>query len=190
MNTMPLRNDIETDLARTRQILRALPAHPCFAVDRELLTRLDLDPARLAYAYWPGHRRTGPCALLAVSFDPARLPVERWRWERPPKRDPAKQERLESVLGAAFVLAAKRLGRTRETGERLSRRLLEFGIDRDRRSYTRDRDIVLTSLQRRVADVIGRALAHSLDPKPLPGIHWTHHPLKAPTVPTPMQEAA
>lgn len=186
MNTMPLRNDIETELARTRQILRALPKHDCFVVDRELLTRLDLDLTRLCYAYWPGHRRTGPCALLAVSFDPARLPTERWRWAHPPGG-----ARVESVLGASFVLAAKRLGLTRETGERLRQRLLEFGIDRDSRSYARERGIVLrTTYQQRVADIIGRALAHSLDPKAMPGIRWTHHPLKTSAAQTSMQEAA
>lgn len=186
MNTMPLRNDIETELARTRQILRALPAHPCFAVDQELLTRLDLDLTRLAYAFWPGHRRTGPCALLAVSFDPARLPTERWRWAHPPGG-----ARVESVLGASFVLAAKRLGLTRETGERLRQRLLEFGIDRDSRSYARERGIVLrTAYQQRVADVIGRALAHSLDPKALPGMHAVRYPLKASARLMQMQEAA
>lgn len=86
MDVMPLREDIELELAHTRLILAALPAHPCFAVDRELLTRHDFNPAQLAYAFWPGHKRTGPCALLAVSFDLERLPTERWRWEPPPGR--------------------------------------------------------------------------------------------------------
>lgn len=186
MNTMPSRNDIVTDPARLRLALAALPKNECFVIDMELLTRLDVDLTRLCYAYWPGQRRTGPCALLAVSFDPARLPTERWRWTHPPGG-----ARVESVLGASFVLAAKRLGLTRETGERLRQRLLEFGIDRDSRSYARERNIVLrTSYRQRVADVIGRALAHSLDPKAMPGIDWTHHPLKAPTAPMPMREAA
>lgn len=173
MGAMPLREDLELELARTRLILAALPAHPCFAVDQELLTRFDFDPACLAYAYWPGHRRTGPCALLAVSFDPERLPTERWRWEHPPI-----SARVESVLGAAFVLATKRLGRTNAAGEQLRCRLLEFGVDRDRRSYARDRPIQLSSLQWRTAEAIGRALAHSLDPRPLPGVVAVHYPIE------------
>lgn len=173
MGAMLLREDIELELARTRLILAALPAHPCFAVDRELLTRHDFNPAQLAYAFWPGHKRTGPCALLAVSFDPERLPTERWRWEHPPIG-----ARVESVLGAAFVLATKRLGRTNAAGEQLRHRLLEFGVDRDRRSYARDRQIQLSSLQWRTAEVVGRALAHSLDPRPLPGVVAVHYPME------------
>ena len=85
MGAMLLREDIELELARTRLILAALPAHPCFAVDRELLTR---PPASsFGIGYWSSAstaigaltHATVRSSCRACNGERLRSSDERWR---------------------------------------------------------------------------------------------------------------
>lgn len=166
MSTMPLRTQIEAEAEAVerqyRRRLAAIPDFPTIQIDPELV---DADEVLgLAYAYFPGFTQRSPCALIAISTDPDRLPTERWCRAHPPLA-----ARLDTTIGAALAGVTRRIGRSNENGRRLADVLRSFGIDRDPRTYLRDRDLSLTAAQLVVAAAIADCFADVLDPGRDPG---------------------
>ncbi len=161
MSTMPLRAQLlaEDEAAERKRRLRlaAIPDFLPIQIDPELV---DADRVLgLFYAYFPGFTQRSPCALIAISNDPDRLPTARWCREHPPLTP-----RLDTTIGAALAGVTNRLGRSNENGRRLADMLRAFGIDRSPRTYLRDRDLSLTAAQARIADAIADCLADVLEP--------------------------
>ncbi len=155
--------------ARLR-VLQALPSLDTILIDPDLVTAPDL--TGLCYAYFEGHARNKPCALLAIALDPTVLPVARWREEAPPS-----PPRLDTAIGAALAETTKRLGRSRDLGLRLAMELRKLGIDRHPRTFLRDRPLSPTAEEERVAEALARCLAHLHDPQPLDALPAFVYPL-------------
>ncbi|NCC40382.1 MAG: hypothetical protein EOM21_13170 [Gammaproteobacteria bacterium] len=195
--TMPTRAQLTIAFEQERfareRLLNALPDHGVFQVDPALIQAQALGSVRqegpdltgLCYALFEGRGRGGPCALLAVSNDPARLPTARWvddvAWltrRNAQTGQTSGYRKLNPAVAQATMRAAELLGRTTETGERLAERLLAFRIERCERSLThRPRGKALTAEQEVVAEALARCLAHLLDPTRLPMIRAIRYPV-------------
>lgn len=165
-----LLREIEARRLHDRRLLAALPSLPTIQVDPDLPEAADL--SGLCFAFWEGHEHRDPPALLALALDPAKLPTDRWLFERPANAPKS------TLINATLVRTVARLGRSVEMGRHLMASLRPFGIKRDERTYIRDRPPSLSALQEHTAEALARCLCQLFGPNPPSApIHFQRYPL-------------